>query len=55
MARALKKNEYIDMKCLNTPSEMSSGTYEIELPIFGGGIPKELLMWKDKLQKALKG
>ena len=39
----------------NTPGDNDSGSYEINLPYYGGGTPKEWLVWKDKLLKALDG
>ena len=49
----LKKGEYIAIKCHNTPGDNDSGSYEINLPHYGGGSPEECLVWKDKLLKAL--
>ena len=53
--KVLKKGEYIAIKCLNTSGDNDSGSYEINLPYYGGGSPEEWLVWKDKLRKALDG
>ena len=55
MKRYSKKGEYIAIKCHNTPGDSDSGSYEINLPYYGGGSPEEWLVWKDKLRKALDG
>ena len=34
----IKKVEYIAINCHNTPDEIISGTYEINLPYYVGGI-----------------
>ena len=47
------KGEYLAIKCHNTPGNNDSGSYEIDLPYDGGGSPEGLLVWKDKLLKAL--
>ena len=51
----LKKEEYIAIKCHNAPGSNDSGSYEINLPYYGGGLHEEWLIWKDKLLKALDG
>ena len=43
------------IKCHNTPDDNNSGSYEINLPYYGGGTPEKWLLWKDKLVKALDG
>ena len=53
LGKVLKKEEYIAIKCHNNPGDDDSGSYEINLPYYGGGTPEELLVWKDKLLKAL--
>ena len=55
LEKILKKGEYIAIKCHNTPGDNDSGSYEINLPYNGGESPKEWLVWKDKLHKALDG
>ena len=50
-----EKGEYIAIKCHNTPGDNDSGSYEINLPCYGKGTPKEWFVWKDKLLKALDG
>ena len=55
LEKVLKKGEYIAIKCHNTPGVTDSGSYEINLPYYGGGSPEEWLVWKDKLLKALDG
>ena len=42
------------IKCHNTPGDNDSGSYEINLPYYGGGTSEEWLIWKDKLLKALE-
>ena len=42
------------IKCHNTPANNDSGSYEINLPYYGGS-PEEWLVWKEKLLKALYG
>ena len=37
----LNKREYIAVKCYNTPGYNDSGFYEINLPYYGRGSPKE--------------
>ena len=51
----LKIREYKAIECHNTPGDDDSGSYEINLPYYGGGSPEEWLVWKDKLLKALDG
>ena len=53
--KVLKKGEYIAIKYHNNPSDNDSGSYEINLPYYGGGSPEKWLVWKDKLLKALDG
>ena len=55
LEKVLKKEEYIAIKCHNTPGDDDSGSYEIKLPYYVGGTPEEWLVWKDKLLKALDG
>ena len=55
LEKVLKKGEYIAIKCHNTPGDNESASYEINLPYYGRGLPKEWLVWKDKLIKALDG
>ena len=55
LKKVLRKGQYIVIKCHNTPGDNDSGSYEINLPYYGGGSPEELLAWKDKLLKALDG
>ena len=55
LEKVLKKGEYIVIKRHNTPSDNESGSYEINLPYYGGGTPEKWLVWKDKLLKALNG
>ena len=43
------------MKSHNTPGDNDSGSYETNLPYYGGGSPKECLVWKDKLHNVLDG
>ena len=43
------------IKCHNIPDDNNSGSYEINFPYYGGGLPKEWLVWKDKLLKAICG
>ena len=51
-----KEEEYIAIKCHNIPGNIDSGSYEINLPNYGGGgSPEEWLVWKDKLLMALDG
>ena len=45
LEKVLKKGEYIN----------DSGSYEINLPYYGGGTSEEWLFWKDKLLKGLDG
>ena len=49
----LKKGEYIAIKCDTTSGENDSGSYEINLPYYGGGSLDELLVWENKLLKVL--
>ena len=52
LERPLKKNgAYITVKCHNTPGDNDSGSYEINLPYYGGGTPEEWPVRKDKLFK----
>ena len=53
LERVLKKGEYIAIIYHNTPGDNDSGSYEIYLSYYGGGSPKEWLVWKDKLLKSL--
>ena len=49
LEKVLKKGEYIAIKCRNTPGDNDSGSYQINLPYYGGGPPEYWLVWKDKL------
>ena len=49
LEEVLKKGEYIAIKRHNTPGDNQSGSYEINLPYYGGGTSEEWLVWKDKL------
>ena len=53
LEKILEKGEYIVIKCHNTPGDNDSGSYEVNLPNYGGGTPEEWLVWKDKLLKVL--
>ena len=55
LEKVLKEGKYKVIKCHNTPGVNDSGSYEINLPCYGGGSLKEWLVWKDKLLKALDG
>ena len=55
LEKVLNKGEYIAIKYLNNPADNDSGSYEINLPYYGGGSPEERLAWKDILLKALDG
>ena len=55
LEKVLKKGEYIAIKYHNTPGDYDSGSYEINLPFYGGGTPEEWLVWTEKLLKALDG
>ena len=52
LEKVSQKKEYITIKCHNTPGDNDSGSYEINLPCYGGGSPEEWLVWKDTLLKA---
>ena len=39
LENVLKKDECIAIKCHNTPGDNGSGSYEIDLPYYGGGSP----------------
>ena len=47
LEKVLEKGEYIAIKSHNTPGVTDSGSYEINLPYYGGGSPEEWLVWKD--------
>ena len=51
LEKVLKKGEYIATKYHINPGDNDSGSYEINLPYYGGGLPEEWLVWKDKLLK----
>ena len=53
LEKVLKTGECIAIKCYNTPCDNDSGSYEINIPYYGGGSPEEWLVWKDQLLKAL--
>ena len=55
LEKVLKKGQYIAIKCHYTPGDNDSGSYEINIPYYGGGLPGEWLVWKDRLLKALDG
>ena len=55
LKKVLRKGEYITITFHNTPGYNDSGSYEINLPYYGGATPEEWLVWKDKLLKALDG
>ena len=55
LEKVLKTWEYIAIKWHNTPGDNGLGSYEINIPYYGGGTPKEWLVCKDKLLKALDG
>ena len=46
LRRCKRKGEYIAIKYHYTPSNNDSGSYEINLPYYGGGTPEEWLAWK---------
>ena len=39
--KGAKKGKYIAIKCHNTPGDNDSGSYEINLPYYGGGTPED--------------
>ena len=41
LEKVLKNDEYIAIKCHNTPGDNDSGSYEINLPYYGKGSPEE--------------
>ena len=41
LEKVIKKGEYIAIKYHNTPGDNDSGSYEINLPYYGGGSPEE--------------
>ena len=43
LEKVLKKREYIAIKCYNTPGDDDSGSYEINLPYYGGGTPEDFV------------
>ena len=49
LEKVFKKAKYISIECHNTPGDNNSGSYEINLPFYGGGSPDKWLVWKDKL------
>ena len=55
LENVLKKGECIAIRCHNTTGDNDSGSYEINLPYYRGVSPKEWLVWRDKLLKALDG
>ena len=55
LEKVLKVGQYVASKCHNTPGDNDSGSYEINLPYYRGWSPQELLVWLDKLLKALNG
>ena len=55
LEKVFKKGKHLAIKRHNTPGDNDSGSYEINFPCYGGGIPEEWLIWKDKLLKALDG
>ena len=44
LEKVLKKGEYIAIKCYNSPGDNDSGSYDINLPSYGGGLPVEWLV-----------
>ena len=52
LKKVLKRGKYIVIKYHNNPGDNHSGSYEINLPYYRGGLPEEWLVWKDKLLKA---
>ena len=51
LANMLEKGEYKAIKYHNTPCDINAGSYEINIPYYGGGSSKEWLLLKDKLPK----
>ena len=47
LEKVLNKREYIAIKCLNTPDDRYSGSYEINSPYYRKESPEEWLVWKD--------
>ena len=41
LEKVLKKGEYIAIKCHNITGDNDSGSYETNLPYYGGGTPEE--------------
>ena len=44
LEKVLKNREYEAIKCHNTPGDNDYGSYEINLPYYGGGSPEEWLV-----------
>ena len=42
--KGVRKDNYKAIKFQNTPSDNDSGSYEINLPYYGGGSPEERLV-----------
>ena len=51
----IQNGEYIAIKCHYNPGDNDSGSYEINLPYYGGVSPEEWLVWNDKLLKTFDG
>ena len=46
LENVLKKGEHIAIKCHDTPGDNDSGSYEINLPYYGGGSQRSSLSGK---------
>ena len=55
LEKILKKGKYIAIKRHNFRGDDDGGSYEINLPYYGGGSPEDWFVRKDKLLKALAG
>ena len=50
-----KKEDCIVIKCRSNPSEATSTTYNLSIPMFKTGNPKEWLKWVKNVKRAAKG
>eukprot|EP00957_Ditylum_brightwellii_P208571 15358087-Ditylum_brightwellii.AAC.1 len=54
-ARQLKRGQYYTYKLCTTPTDPTSPIYELSIPFFENGTPKEWIKFWHGLQAVLKG
>ena len=53
--KTYKKEDCVVIKCRSNPSETTSTTYDLSVPMFKDGNPEEWLKWVKNVERAAKG